>query len=176
MVKVQTTTVYGSLPHKQSVNVTSKANKTYGVSWPVGSNNGEYFSKSSGYRLIRNNMIQLLLTGLGERVMLPTFGTNLKAMLFENVSPLDLEDIKEQIVDAYNEFMPELVINNVDISIANGGDGTNTPEEISQLRVNTQAFQTTSHAYALRISAYYPDLDRDIVLDVPVLTSGGLAI
>ena len=142
MVKVQTTTVYGSLPHKQSVNVTSKANKTYGVSWPVGSNNGEYFSKSSGYNLIKNNMIQLLLTGLGERVMLPNFGTNLKALLFENVNPLDVEDIKEQIVEAYNEFMPDLVINAVEISNVNEGDGSNTPEEISQLRVNSQAFHT----------------------------------
>tara|TARA_R110002020_G_scaffold9704_14_gene38029 strand:+ start:94 stop:624 length:531 start_codon:yes stop_codon:yes gene_type:complete len=174
MVKTQTTTIYGSLPHRQNINVSRKVDKTYGVAWPVGNNNGTYFQKATGYYLIRANMLQLLLTGLGERLMLPNFGTSLKNLLFENVDPLQIDIIREQIVDAYEEFMPNLTITNVSISTVNDGDGSNTPFEFGQLRDFNQPFQKTSNAYALRISATYPDLDRPVELDVPILSSGGI--
>ena len=119
MVKVQTTTIYGSLPHKQHINVSRKVDKTYGVAWPVGNNNGTYFQKATGYYLIRSNMLQLLLTGLGERVMLPSFGTSLKTLIFENVDPLQIDLIKEQITEAYKEFMPQLIITNIGLSTVN---------------------------------------------------------
>jgi phage baseplate assembly protein W len=175
MVKVQTTTIYGAIPHKQHVNVAGKLDKVYGVAWPVGAHSGQYFTKASGYRLIRANIIQLLETGLGERLMLPSFGTNLKRMLFENINPLEVHEIREQIIEAYAKFMPKLEITNLTISPINEGDGSNTPYESPQYHQYQQEFQATSNAYGLRLSATYPDLDRPIDLDIPVLTSGGLS-
>ena len=172
MVRTQTVTIHGSIPHQQHVNVQSKVPKTYGVAWPVGRDGGTYFGKASGYKLIRSNIIQLLLTGLGERVMLPNYGTNLKSMLFENLSPLDLTEIEEQIRDAIKTYLPKAIVKSVRVGLTENGDSTNTPLETSQLRIERRRFQTSSNAYLIRISVAYPDLEDDIFIDLPVLDTG----
>jgi hypothetical protein len=53
---------------------------------PKNTSQSNYFNKSYGVELIRNNLRQLLLTQRGERVMLPEFGLDLRRYLFQ---PLD---------------------------------------------------------------------------------------
>jgi len=55
-------------------------------------------------RLIKNDLLQLLLTSPGERVMRPEFGTNIKSFLFEPLTESDVEDLRGNIISAVEQF------------------------------------------------------------------------
>ena len=62
---------------------------------------------------IRANLINVLLTKPGERVMEPNFGVNLKGYLFEpNIEPAVIEDIIKNQVSIY---VPQISLRNIDI-------------------------------------------------------------
>ena len=56
----------------------------------------------SGIRIIKNDLKQLLLTGLEERVMRPLNGTNLRRAPFELLDEILQGSLKRQIVAAIN--------------------------------------------------------------------------
>lgn len=66
-------------------------------------------------RLVKNDLIQLILTTPGERVMRPTFGTNLRRTLFEGITPGVLIGLKDNILQAIAREEPRVVVNNLDI-------------------------------------------------------------
>ena len=84
------TTVYGITPTlSTSKRISSNVTRTFGFAYPLTKNlNAGWFSKESGIELVRNNLKQLLSTDLGERILLPGFGLNLKKYLFQ---PMDDE-------------------------------------------------------------------------------------
>lgn len=58
-----------------------------------------------------SNVKQILLTTPGERVMRPTFGTNLKTLLFSPIpSPFMEENIKAEVRRAINTWEPRVAI------------------------------------------------------------------
>lgn len=62
------------------------------------------------------NAKNLLLTNRGERVMLPTYGCNLRATLFENITD-DLVDILENTIrDSFAVWLPYIFINELTIT------------------------------------------------------------
>lgn len=64
---------------------------------------------------IKSDLIHLLLTNKGERLYLPEFGANLRQYLFE---PNDTEvrnDIKDEVQQAVQKFMPNLQITKVTV-------------------------------------------------------------
>jgi len=63
-----------------------------------------YFSKSQGLSLIRNNLRQLLLCEKGERVMLPDYGLNLNRFLFEPLDKTTFQLIKNDIVKTIEKY------------------------------------------------------------------------
>lgn len=68
-------------------------------------------------RLIKNDILQLLLTSPGERIMRPLFGSLINYSLFEqNTSDL-IALIKEQIYDAILRFEPRVSIKPDDIVV-----------------------------------------------------------
>ena len=65
---------------------------------------------------IKADILQLLLTNPGERVMLPTYGTPLRRLVFE---PNDLTlrlRAKQMIEDAIAAWEPRVVIQNIEVS------------------------------------------------------------
>ena len=61
-------------------------------------------SRQAGIRLVQNDLQQLILTLPGERIMRPTFGTPLRALIFDNVTEDDLVVMSEEIIKAINIF------------------------------------------------------------------------
>lgn len=61
-------------------------------------------------KLIKNDLLQLLLTSPGERVMRPDFGTPLRGYIFESVTPTSLIVLKEEILQAINKYEPRVDI------------------------------------------------------------------
>jgi phage baseplate assembly protein W len=64
---------------------------------------------------IKSNLVNLLLTDIGERVMNPTFGCLLRKFLFEGITESNMNDLKISLVNSINIFIPEITINSIDV-------------------------------------------------------------
>lgn len=60
---------------------------------------------------IKANLINYLLTNKGERIFNPTFGADLRSLLFENIVETSLEVLKNTIQNKINNYFPEVEIN-----------------------------------------------------------------
>lgn len=65
---------------------------------------------------IKSDLMHLILTRKGERYFLPEFGTNLLKYIFEPNDGLTLSDISQEIRDTVKKYLPNLQINNIDVS------------------------------------------------------------
>lgn len=73
-------------------------------------------AQKNGVNQIKADLLQLLLTNPGERVMIPTYGTPLRTLFFEPNDPSLAFRAKQMIVDSINMWEPRIVINNIDVS------------------------------------------------------------
>lgn len=82
----------------------------YGYNPPFFGGHQNVMSRQSGDRLIKNDLIQLIMTMKGERVMRPTWGTNLHKQVFEQINGVMLEQISEDIREAILQFEPRVQV------------------------------------------------------------------
>ena len=71
--------------------------------------------RQSDIRLVKNDILQLLLTLPGERVHRPNFGTTLRSTVFEPMTSRVLSDLRTNIISAINTNEPRLI--NVDVQL-----------------------------------------------------------
>jgi phage baseplate assembly protein W len=57
---------------------------------------------------VKESLKNLILTNRGERLMQPNLGGNIKAMLFENITPATLKLIEEQVRETINLYEPRV--------------------------------------------------------------------
>ena len=94
---------------------------------------------------VKSNLINLLLTSPGERLMNPSFGVGIRNLLFEQI--IDKEQVKNRIIDGAQSYIPEINITDVFIKREN--------------------FETTPEIHTVRISVYYKvlaDRSNDAIL------------
>ena len=103
--------------------------------------NSSYTTKEQ----VKSNLINLLLTSPGERLMNPNFGVGIRDLLFEQV--IDKEQVKNRITDGAQLYIPEIDIEDVFIKRENN--------------------ETTPEIHTVRISIYYKvlaDRSTDAIL------------
>ena len=103
--------------------------------------NSSYTTKEQ----VKSNLINLLLTSPGERVMNPSFGVGIRNLLFEQV--IEKELIKNRIIDGAQLNIPEI--------------------EIVDLFIKRENQETTPEIHTVRIAIYYKvlaDRSTDSVL------------
>jgi phage baseplate assembly protein W len=106
------------MPIQQTIRVNPldlQKNIAIGISLPFSSPsafNRTYSTKDQ----IRSNLINLLLTDKGERVMNPEFGADLRRSLFEGINEDNNEIIRFKIINAVNTFIPEVTLTDIDIN------------------------------------------------------------
>ena len=93
---------------------------TYGLAFPFeDSPKGDFLLLTeTQFAQIISDLIHLLLTKKGSRYYLPTFGTRLYEFLFEPFDGLTFYAIEADIRDSVEQFMPNLLINNITIEPA----------------------------------------------------------
>ena len=91
-----------------------QGNIAIGVSLPFNSP-AVFNSTYSTTDQIKSNLINLLLTNKGERVMNPEFGCDLKTVIFEGITENTSDLIKYLINTNVNTFVPEVTVNNINI-------------------------------------------------------------
>jgi phage baseplate assembly protein W len=93
---------------------------TYGLNFPFrDSRQGDYLELTElEAQQIKSDLIHLLLTRKGSRYYLPEFGTRLYEFLFEPFDGLTFDAIQSDIRDAVQNFMPNLLLNQISITPA----------------------------------------------------------
>ena len=89
-------------------------NKAIGVAFPYDTP-GVFRQSFSERDAVKSNLINLILTEPGERVYEPTIGLGLKNKLFEN--NINVEELKLQIGDKINQFIPQVSLMGVDAQL-----------------------------------------------------------
>jgi len=132
------------MPIPQTIRVNPldlQKNIVIGVSLPFdapGVFNKTYSTKDQ----IKSNLVNLLLTDKGERIMNPEFGADIKKSLFDNMTDSSAELLKLKIIDAISIFIPEVILgdisvvpnidyNTLDITINYRLAISNTPDQVT---------------------------------------------
>ena len=98
-----------SKPVEVTHKLLSKTQANYGVSYPLGKlDPGPAFKKSSGLRLEKQKLQQLLKTEKGERIMLPNFGLRLRQFVFQPLDQFLFSEIAEEISTGLALYAPNL--------------------------------------------------------------------
>lgn len=88
--------------------------KAIGVSLPF-SGGAVFKSTYQSKDAIKANLINLLLTGTGERYLNPFLGTGLRSYLFENITEDLLRKAKADITNIISVYFPRVVILGLEI-------------------------------------------------------------
>ncbi len=104
------------IPQRIRVNpLDLQKNIAIGVSLPFngpGVFNSTYTTKDQ----IKSNLLNLLLTDVGERVMNPEFGTVLRKFLFEGITENNVESLKISLINSIAFYVPDITVVNIDIT------------------------------------------------------------
>lgn len=87
--------------------------KFIGLQYPLVKTPRGTFAQKTNVDQIKADMLQLLLTNPGERVMLPKFGTPLRQLFFEPNDAMLEDNAKRMIGDSLNKWEPRVEITNI---------------------------------------------------------------
>jgi phage baseplate assembly protein W len=103
------------MPIPQTIRVNPldlQKNIAIGVSLPF-NGPGVFKSTYTTKDQIKSNLVNLLLTDTGERIMNPNFGTNLKRFLFEGITDNSLDLLKNNILISILNYISEITVTNI---------------------------------------------------------------
>jgi phage baseplate assembly protein W len=103
-----------------------QGNIAIGISLPFTGPSGPFNSTYDTISQIKSNLINLLLTNKGERIMNPDFGSDLKRVLFEGIVEDTSFLIKDLINNSVSLFMPEIRIMDILIDPSPNYNNNNT--------------------------------------------------
>jgi len=93
-------------------------NYAYGITLPVRRGDTGYFEQSFlSFDQARSNLINLLLTQQGERIMQPNFGTGLHKILFEQMDNDMESQLQEIITSSVNFWLPYINIEEIEVEM-----------------------------------------------------------
>ena len=64
---------------------------------------------------LRSDIINYMLTNKNERVLNPNYGSDLRRFIFQNITGINLNNLKLQITDGLKANFPQIITNNVTI-------------------------------------------------------------
>ncbi len=101
------------IPNKNPIDVGSRV--AIGVSLPF--NAPQVFTQTyTTQEQIKSNIINYVLTDRGERVFNPTFGSNIRASLFENITANLLQTLSTTLREDLQLYFPNVVFLNITIT------------------------------------------------------------
>tara|TARA_B100000287_G_C20565012_1_gene754102 strand:- start:254 stop:736 length:483 start_codon:yes stop_codon:yes gene_type:complete len=91
---------------------------------------GWFASSKTTIEAVKNNIINLLNTNQGERLMQPTLGLDLRSLLFEQMTTETIMSVQNKILDTFQRWLPFVEVR--DIRINNEA----VEDNLNQIRVN----------------------------------------
>jgi phage baseplate assembly protein W len=115
-----------------------------GVNIPFNTNN-VFSSNYSSIDAIKSNLINFLLTNQDERYLNPSFGGNLRAFIFEQITTGNLDFLKETLQTQIAQNFPDVVVN--DLQVLQNPDSNQIFIELTYSILNTGLQNTLSIAF-----------------------------
>lgn len=118
--------------------------KFLGMPYPITRSPLGLIRTQEGINQIKSDLLVLLLTEPGERVMLPGFGTPLKKFIFEPNDPSLVESVRNTIIESIRNWEPRIRVTDIQV--------TNSREEIEASGSPYESGEDTEHVLLIRIS------------------------
>jgi len=112
-----------------------------GVPYPIRKTPFGFLYSQSGVDQIKSDLLTLLLTNPGERVMNPNFGTALRSLIFEPNDPTLQLKARNMIINSIKKWEPRIAIKQITVSstvdktILNSNDLQQDLEHILFIRI-----------------------------------------
>jgi phage baseplate assembly protein W len=112
-----------------------------GMTYPITKTPKGYFPVATGTDLIKGDLLQLLLTNPGERVMMPQYGTPLRTLLFDPNDSFLADKARQMIVNSIKTFEPRIVVDAIDVfngaedSFLNANDDGTNREHVLGIKI-----------------------------------------
>jgi phage baseplate assembly protein W len=136
-------------------------NKFSGAPYPIVSTARGLLPTQRGVDQIKADLLQLLLTNPGERVMLPNFGTPLREIIFEPNDAISSEHVRDMIINSIRTWEPRITIEQIDV--VNQADQHSLHEDDS--------LEDIGHIMIIRILFFDPENIsevQELKLEVPL--------
>jgi len=101
------------IPNQNPLNINQRV--AVGVSVPFNSPS-VFTSTYTTVDQIKSNIINYILTNTGERVLNPTFGANLRAQLFGQITPDLLSALEMKLTNDMKKYFPTVRIDKLSLS------------------------------------------------------------
>ena len=89
-------------------------NTAIGVGLPF-NKPGVFKSTFSTKDQTKSNIVNLLLTNKGERIMNPEFGADISYLLFEGMTDSNIANIQDKVTTAISNYIPQIIVDSVDV-------------------------------------------------------------
>jgi len=87
-----------------------------GLAFPMRSDSvGGYLTQNESITALKDNVIQLIMTARGSRVMRPDFGTDLRVGVFEQFDDNMVNTLRRQIIDVISKYEPRVILRSLDV-------------------------------------------------------------
>lgn len=87
-----------------------------GFSFPLNRNDPRgFFFRAINCEVIKADLIQLILTEPGERLMMPSYGTGLRSLIFDPVDPVTLDQANVIISESIKKWEPRIVVKKISV-------------------------------------------------------------
>ncbi len=138
--------------------------KFLGVPYPITTHARGLLRTQKGINQIKSDLLAMLLTSQGERVMLPSYGCNLRKFLFEPNDSVLVAEVRNLIDTQLRLWEPRVVISDIEIT---------TQIERNDLNIS-ETYEEIDSILLIRIRFFDPENIREIQelkLDIPLAGS-----
>ena len=133
----------------------------FGLPYPIQKDPRGLLYSQRGVSQMRSDLLVLLLTNPGERVMLPEFGTPLRTLMFEQNDGTIETQAREMIINSIKLWEPRIVVSAIDVS-----------SDVDENDLNPQDTQTQKeHILSIKIMFFDPENIKEVQelkLNVPL--------
>jgi len=136
--------------------------KFFGCPYPITKNPRGLLATQNGIQQIKSDLLVLLLTNPGERVMLPGFGTPLRRLMFEQNDETVIMMARQMVIDSIKTWEPRVTVQQLHVGFADDDD-LHPHEEGSK-----------EHILSIKIDFVDPENIREVqnlILEVPLAGS-----
>lgn len=137
------------------------ADKFLGLQYPLVKTPRGLLAQKKGVDQIKADLLQLLLTNPGERVMLPEYGTPLRELFFEPNDIVLKNKTKAMIAESITKWEPRVALQNVIVSTSIDPDGLHPDDPKDDIE----------HILSIKIEFFDPENITEIQelkLEVPI--------
>jgi phage baseplate assembly protein W len=104
-----------------------------GVPYPVRKDPRGFFYSQDGIDQIKSDMLVLLLTNPGERVMNPNYGTPLRRLIFDPNDETLQNTAREMIISSIRQWEPRIAVQQIEVSSKIDNTSLNKADDKTEL-------------------------------------------